>query len=74
MQKPADYLNTVAAAAYLSRSPGALRNLVLRRAIPFRKPGGRLVFIRRELDLWIEHAPGIKIEDLIKEKKNDILK
>ena len=68
MQSPADYMNTSDAASYLRRSQGAIRNLVMRRQIPFRKPGGRLVFIRRELELWVENAPGVKIEELKGEK------
>ena len=43
-------------------SKGAVRNLVMRRRIPFRKVGGRLVFIRREIRRWVESAPGIKLE------------
>jgi excisionase family DNA binding protein len=58
------YFGTQGAAEYLNRSAGAVRNLVLRRAIPFRKPGGRLVFIKSELDGWIETAPGLRLADI----------
>ena len=58
------YLNTVECADLLSRSPAAIRNLVLRRKIPFRKPGGRLVFVRGEIEEWIEKAPGISLNEL----------
>lgn len=51
-------------AAYLKRSPGAIRNLTLRRAIPYRKVAGRLVFIRDEIEKWIESAPGLRLKDL----------
>ncbi len=50
---------------YLKRSPGAVRNLVLRRAIPFRKPAGRLLFDRQEIDLWIRKSEGISLEELL---------
>lgn len=50
---------------YLNRSPGAIRNLVLRRAIPFRKVAGRLLFDRDEIDLWIKKSEGISLEDLL---------
>jgi excisionase family DNA binding protein len=59
-----EYLSTEECAELIGRSPGAVRNLVLRRRIPFRKPGGRLLFLRSELERWIDHSPGVKIEDL----------
>ncbi len=63
-----EYLNTKENADFIGRTPGAIRNLVLRRAIPFRKVGGRLVFLRSEIEAWINMAPGVTVEDL---KKND---
>jgi len=59
-----DLLNTMECADYIGRTPGAVRNLVLRRAIPFRKPGGRLMFLRHELERWIDQALGIRVEDM----------
>ena len=59
-----EYLSTKECAELIGRSSGAVRNLVLRRRIPFRKPGGRLLFLRAEIEKWIERSPGIKIEDL----------
>jgi hypothetical protein len=58
------FLNTEEVGGLIGRSPGAVRNLVLRRQIPFRKPGGRLMFLRREILEWIECAPGLSIGDL----------
>jgi excisionase family DNA binding protein len=58
--------NIKKAAEYLERSPGAIRNLVLRRKIPFRKVGGRLVFIEEEIRTWIEKAPGMTLDDCLK--------
>jgi hypothetical protein len=52
-------------ANYLGRSPGAVRNLVLRRQIPFRKVGGRLVFLESEMQRWIKESPGLTILDII---------
>jgi excisionase family DNA binding protein len=46
------------------KTQGAIRNLVLRRQIPFYKPGGRLLFDREEIDLWVKRAKGISLEDL----------
>jgi excisionase family DNA binding protein len=59
-----EFLSTTEAADLLRKSPAAVRNLVMRRAIPYRKPGGRLVFIRDELLEWVRQAPGVSINDL----------
>jgi hypothetical protein len=63
-QNNEDYLNTTEAGAFTRRSPGAIRNLVMRREIPHRKVAGRLVFLRSELEAWIENSPGVSLEDL----------
>jgi hypothetical protein len=47
---------------YIKRSKGAIRNLVLRKAIPYRKPAGRLLFLKEEIDQWIQTAPGLSLE------------
>lgn len=60
-------LDTNGAATYLHRTPGSIRNLVMRQKIPFRKPGGRLIFFIDELDAWIEEAPGITLDDIRKD-------
>ena len=57
-------MKTEEVAEFLGRSPGAVRNLVLRRGIPFRKVGGRLLFLQNEIELWIDQAPGVRLEDL----------
>ena len=59
------YLTVKELSDYLKRSHGAIRNLVLRRAIPYRKPAGRLLFDREEIDAWIKKADGVSLEDLI---------
>jgi len=61
-------MHTKEAAEFLHRSPGAIRNLVLRRAIPYRKVGGRLLFLRSEVERWIESSSGIKLNDLERER------
>jgi len=58
------YLTVQELSIYLKRSPGAVRNLVLRRTVPYRKPAGRLLFDRDEIDLWIKKSEGISLEDL----------
>jgi len=56
--------NTEQAAEKIKRTPGAVRNLVSRRLIPFRKCAGRLYFIEHELDAWIDGAPGVRLEEI----------
>jgi len=58
------YLYTKDCADFLGKTPGAIRNLVMRRLIPYRKPGGRLIFLRSEIEKWVEKAPGLKLENL----------
>jgi excisionase family DNA binding protein len=61
---PNEYLNTTELAKLIGRSEAAIRNLVMRRRIPYRRAGGRLTFVRAEIDKWIDQAPGVKLEDL----------
>ena len=64
--KPTErYLTVDQIGNYLKRSPGAIRNLVLRRKIPFRKPGGRLLFDREEIDNWIKNSEGVCLDELL---------
>jgi len=46
------------AAALLGLSEKATRARVARRLIPFRKLGGRVVFLRIELEAWLSSLPG----------------
>ena len=59
-----EILSTKQCAEFIGRTPGAVRNLVLRQAIPFRKPAGRLVFLKSEIEQWIDAAPGVTLDDL----------
>jgi len=58
------YLTVEQLASYIKRSKGAIRNLVLRRAIPYCKPAGRLIFLKEEIDQWVQNAPGKKLEEI----------
>lgn len=49
-----------------SRSPGAIRNLVMRRKIPFKKVAGRLLFDLDEVDEWIRMSEGVSLEEIMK--------
>jgi len=59
-------LNTYQCGQLIKRSSGAVRNLVLRRAIPYRKVAGRLVFWKHEILEWIDGAPGLRLEEIDK--------
>ena len=59
-----EILNAVELAKYLKRTPSAIRNLVMRRQIPFRKVAGRLVFFQDEIDRWLNEAQGITLEEM----------
>lgn len=58
------YMNVDELASYIKRSRGAIRNLILRRAIPYRKPAGRLIFLKEEIDQWVQSAPGKTLEEI----------
>jgi excisionase family DNA binding protein len=57
-------MNTSAAAAFLDCTPTALYKLVSRRAIPFRKKGKKLLFLRSELEQFLRQLPGLRLVDL----------
>ena len=61
------FLDTREAASLLRRSPAAIRNMVLRQVIPYRKAGGRLLFIEEELVAWVRQSPGVSVDDLKQE-------
>jgi len=51
-------------AAMLGRSENAVRRMVDRRQIPFRKSGRRVLFLESELEAFIEGLPGLSLGDL----------
>jgi hypothetical protein len=53
----------------LQRTTKALRNMVMRHQIPFRKVAGRLMFIEEEITAWIEKAPGYTLDDFLKKRE-----
>ncbi|MEO5957414.1 MAG: hypothetical protein ABIR36_17240 [Nitrospiraceae bacterium] len=40
-----------------------IRGLVERRLIPFRKLGGRIIFLRAELEAWLSGLDGCTVEE-----------
>jgi hypothetical protein len=51
---------------YIPRSSGAIRNLVLRQKIPYRKCGGRLMFEKTEIDQWFLRSEGLTLDQWLK--------
>ena len=62
------YMDIGELTSYIKRTKGAVRNLVLKRAIPYRKQAGRLIFLKDEIDQWLQMAPGKTLDEI----KNDI--
>ena len=53
------------AAVYLGCTEKALRKLVERRSVPFRRAGRRLIFDLAELDDWVGRLPGVAVEEAL---------
>jgi excisionase family DNA binding protein len=51
-------------AAMLGRSENAVRRMVERRQIPYRKNGRRVLFLESELSEFIEDLPGLSLADV----------
>jgi len=50
-------------AAFLGATQKAVYGQVERRTIPFRRLGGRIVFLRSELEAWLETLPGVTLDE-----------
>jgi len=61
-----EIMNIQEVARLLGRTPAAVRNLTYRRKIPYRKPAGRLAFLRSEIEIWIRESPGLKLQEIDK--------
>ena len=53
------------AAEILGITQKALRARVARQAVPYRKLGGRVMFVRAELERFIEALPGVSLESAL---------
>ena len=62
-------LDVLETAAMLGRSENAVRRMVERRQLPYRKSGRRVLFLESELKAFIEALPGLSLEDLRKREK-----
>jgi excisionase family DNA binding protein len=60
------YLTTDDVARLLGRTPKAIRRMVERGQLPYRKLGRRILFLRAELDEFIAALPGVRPADVRK--------
>ena len=59
-----EVMSTSAAAMFLDCTTTALYKLVSRRAVPYRKKGKKLLFLRSELEQFLRELPGLRLEEL----------
>jgi excisionase family DNA binding protein len=55
------YFTTKQLSQYIGRSEQAISDLVCRKAIPYRKSAGRLLFRKAEVDRWIDVSGGLSL-------------
>jgi len=59
------FLTVQEVAALLKKSPGAVRQMVSRRQLPYRKRKGLgLRFLASEIEKWVDRGDGVRLEDL----------
>ena len=56
------------AAAFIGHTDKALRKLVERPVVPFRRAGRRLIFDLHALEEWLAHLPGVSVEEAVQRK------
>ena len=56
-------LNVAGAAHLLGTSEKSIRQRIARRLLPFRKLGGRVIFLRAELESFLAGLPGCTSEE-----------
>ena len=65
-------LGVEGAAEMLGRSENAVRRMVERRQIPFRKSGRRVLFLESELRAFIDALPGVSLEEVRQRQETGI--
>ena len=56
-------LDLRSATVFLGGTEKQTRGMVARRLIPFRRLGGRIIFLRSELQAWLQNLPGCTLEE-----------
>lgn len=59
-----EVMDVASLATYRGKSEKAIRGKVARRQRPFRKQGGRVIFIKAEIDEFHRRLPGVGVEEL----------
>ena len=52
-------------AAFLGWTPKRLRNQASRGLVPYRREGGRIIFLRAELEAYLARLPGVTLEEAL---------
>lgn len=58
-------LDVRAGTQFIGGTEKQTRALVARRLIPFRRLGGRIVFVKKELESWIASLVGVTLEEAL---------
>ncbi len=58
-------MDVLGLASYLGTSEHTIRSRVRRREIPFKKMGGRLLFLKHEIDRYLEQLPGCDLDEAV---------
>jgi hypothetical protein len=53
-------------AAYRGETEKSIRAKVARKLVPFRKQGGRVIFIKSEIDEFHRRLPGVTLEEALR--------
>jgi hypothetical protein len=59
-------LDVCCGSIFLGWSEKKTRAMVERRLIPFRRLGGRIMFLRSELEAWLQNLDGCSLEEALK--------
>ena len=60
-----EILNVASVAGFLGVTEKAVYAKVARRCIPFRKWGGKLIFVRREIEEFLAGLQGVEVHDAL---------
>lgn len=62
-------MDIATAASFLGTTEKTIRGQVSRRLIPFRRLGGRIVFVRHEIESWVASLEGCPLEEALTNAK-----
>ncbi len=62
-------MDVATAASFLGTTEKTIRGQVGRRLIPFRRLGGRIVFVRLEIEAWLGSLEGCPLDEALANMK-----